>query len=587
GTQAYVVDRRLQLAPLGTAGELVLGGEGLARGYFGRPGLTAERFVPDPFGGRQGGRLYRTGDLARSFLDGRLEFLGRFDHQVKVRGFRVELGEIEAALALHPAVREAVVTAPFDREGERRLVAYVVPRDAGPDHRDHLQVAQLREHLAALLPPSMVPGTFMPLAVMPRTPNGKIDRNALPLPADARPDLAQEYVAPRTPAEELIAGLFSAVLGVDRVGAFDGFFDLGGHSLSATQLVSRVRRTFGVELPLAVLFRASTPAALAQRVAAGMAAGAAAPAPPLEPVPRDRPDRRLPLSFAQERLWFLDQLEPGNPAYHIPASLTLAGRLDAPALERSLAAVVARHEALRTTFALVDGAPVQVVAPPGAAPDPLLPLIDLTALPAAERPRLARRLANLVLTRPFDLARGPVVRAALLRLAPEEHRALFAMHHVASDGWSMGVLVREVAALYAAELEGRRAELPGLPSQYADYAVWQRGWLQGETLERQIDFWRGELAGLPAVLELPADRPRPPIQSYRGGVRQVRLPAGLSAALEPFARSQGATLFMVLLAGFQALLARLAGQGDVAVGTPVAGRTREETEPLIGLFINT
>ncbi len=583
GTQAYVADRHLRLVPLGTAGELLLGGEGLARGYLGRPDLTAERFVPDPFGGQPGGRLYRTGDLSRALLDGRLEFLGRFDHQVKVRGFRIELGEIEAALVRHPAVREAVVTAPFGPEGERRLVAYFVPRDAQTP--GGLLAAGLREHLEALLPPAMVPRILMQLAEMPRTPNGKIDRGALPVPSDARPELAQVYVAPRTPAEELMAGLFGAVLGVDRVGVFDGFFDLGGHSLSATQLVSRVRRSFGVELPLAELFRSSTPAALVQRVGALLAFGQGAePAPPIVPVSRENP---LPLSFGQERLWFLDQLEPGNAAYHIPTSLTLAGRLDTPALERSLATVVARHEALRTSFALVDGVPMQVIAPPGTIPGPLLPIIDLTALPTARRALLARRLANFELTRPFDLARGPVLRAALLRLAPEEHQILFAMHHIASDGWSMGVLVREVAALYTAEVEGGLPELPELPIQVADHAVWQRGWLQGETLDRQIEFWRGELAGLPAVLELPADRPRPPRQSFRGGVRQVRLPADLSAALEPFARRQGATLFMVLLAGFEALLARLSGQGDIAVGTPVAGRTQEETEPLIGLFLNT
>ncbi|HEV2847307.1 MAG TPA: amino acid adenylation domain-containing protein, partial [Thermoanaerobaculia bacterium] len=582
GTQAYVVDRELRLVPLGTAGELLLGGEGLARGYLGRPDLTAERFVPDPFGALPGGRLYRTGDLSRAFLDGRLEFLGRFDHQVKVRGFRVELGEIEAALARHPGVREAVVTAPFDREGERRLVAYFVPRDSetgGPS------LAELREHLEAVLPPAMVPRTFMPLPAMPRTPNGKIDRAALPLPSEARPDLAQAYVAPRTPAEELMAGLFGAVLGVDRVGAFDGFFDLGGHSLSATQLVSRVRRSFGVELPLAELFRSSTPAALAQRVGAALASGQGADlAPPIVPVPREGP---LPVSFGQERLWFLDQLVPGNPAYHIPVSLALTGRLDVPALARSLVVVVERHESLRTRFALVQGGPAQVVEPPGSFPGPLLPVIDLTALPVAPRARLARRLANFELTRPFDLARGPVLRAALLRLAPEEHQALFAMHHIASDGWSMGVLVGEVAELYAAEVEGRRPELPELPVQYADFAVWQRGWMEGERLGRQLDFWRGELAGLPAVLELPWDRPRPPVQSFRGGVRQVRLPADLGAGLEPFARRQGATLFMVLLAGFQALLARYSGQGEIAVGAPIAGRTRQETEPLIGLFINT
>jgi natural product biosynthesis luciferase-like monooxygenase protein/amino acid adenylation domain-containing protein/FkbM family methyltransferase len=567
---AYVVDRTFRPVPPGVPGELLLGGDGLARGYWGRGELTAERFVPSPFAGAQdeaGARLYRTGDLARWRPDGTLDFLGRVDRQVKIRGFRIEPGEIEAVLAAHPEVTECAVVVREDRgeegNGDRRLVAYVVgdvPADA------------LRQALRERLPDYMVPATFVTLAALPLTPNGKVDRKALPAPDLSVP--REGFTLPGTPAEELLAGLWRELLGLDRVGARDNFFALGGHSLKGVQLASRMRDRFGVTLPVRQLFATPTVEGLA-RWLEGELAGGARPLPPsVVPVPRENP---LPLSFAQRRLWFLDRLESGSVAYVVPLALELEGPLRVAALARSLADVLARHEVLRTVFPEREGEPEQVVLPVTAG---RLPVVDLEGLPPDVRESEARKVAQRESSRPFDLERGPLVRFHLLRLGSSRHMLLGVMHHIVADAWSLGVLLAEVSAGY----EG--TELVPLAVQYADYAVWQRERLAGEELERELSYWRRRLAGV-APLELPTDRPRPSLRSLRGASLRFALPEALGAGVKRLALESGATPFMVFLTGFQVLLSRLSGQADLTVGSPVAGRGRSELEGLIGCFLNT
>ena len=594
-TAVQLLDAALRPVPIGVAGELCLGGAGVTRGYLRRPDLTAERFVPDPCG-PPGARLYRSGDRGRRLPDGTLEFLGRFDHQVKVRGFRIEPGEIESALARHPAVREAAVAAlPEPATGQLRLVAYLVlhepPGNPAPP-------PDLRAWLRGFLPEHMMPAAFVVLPELPLSPAGKLDRRALPPPeAAAAAGLAAAFEAagepPATPAEELLAALWCEVLGRPGVGVLDDFFDLGGHSLLATQVVSRVRGAFGVELPLRDLFTTPTVRALAARLdelrrAGDPALTASGERPPLAPLARAAGEP-LPLSFAQQRLWFLDQLAPGGTAYHIVAAVRLRGTLHVPALAAALAGVVARHEVLRTTFPALGGQPVQRIAGRLATP---LPRLDLAALPPSRREPQARALAAAAAERPFDLAAGPLLRALLLRLDEHEHIAVLALHHIVADGWSIGVLLRELAALYrppaaAGAAPGTAADLPPLPVQYADFSAWQRRWLAGDVLEAELDYWRRQLAGAPAMLELPSDRPRPAVPSQRGAVRRLALAPELALALPALARRRGATLFMTLLAAFQALLGRLTGQRDLVVGAPVAGRNHRATEPLIGCFVNT
>ncbi|MET0398422.1 MAG: amino acid adenylation domain-containing protein, partial [Longimicrobiaceae bacterium] len=569
GTRAYVLDGRMEPAPVGLPGELYLGGAGLARGYLGRPDATAAAFVPDPFGRAAGGRLYRTGDCARWLASGELEFLGRLDHQVKVRGFRVEPGEIESALLAHPAVRECVVVARQEVAGGASLVAYVVVGDAA----DAPDAAELRRHLRATLPEHMVPAHFVALAALPLTPNGKLDRGALPAPEAG--SSAAEHVPPRGATEAAVAAAWSELLRADAVGARDNFFELGGHSLLATQVVARLRDRLGVELPLRAVFEAPTVAELAARVDAlrgGAGEGARARIPALAG------PRRFPLSFSQERLWFLHRMDPASPVYNIPVVLRLSGRLDAGSLERALSAVVWRHETLRTFFAEADGVAVQVVQ--GAA-DVRLPVADLSVLGRERAEARAARLAAEEAARPFDLAAGPVFRASLLRLAAGEHLLLLTLHHVAGDAWSVGILLDELAAAY------RGAPMAELPVQFGDFAAWQRGRLSGEGLDAQLAWWRGHLAGAPAALDLPTDRPRPREQSHRGASHSFAVPAEVAAAVHALARREGATPFMVLLAAWQTLLARWSGQDDVVVGSPIAGRTRAETEGLVGFFVNT
>jgi amino acid adenylation domain-containing protein len=557
--RAQVLDPGMEPSPIGVPGHLHLGGARLARGYLGRPDLTADRFVPDPSSTEPGCRLYRTGDRARLLADGTIEFLGRLDRQLKHLGVRIEPGEIEAALASHPAVRAAVVAL-----RAARLLAWVVG--------DPVPASELRSFLAARLPMAMVPALFIPIAAVPLTAHGKVDLRALPDPEAMAPsDPAAE--APRTPVEEVLAALWSELLGTGPVGRHDNFFGLGGHSLLATQAVSRIRQSLGVELPLRDLFEAPTVAALAPRVEAALRAGTA-PAPPLRPVARET---AAPLSFAQERLWFLDRLEPGSAAYHVPAAVRLTGVLDPARLAAALDGIVARHEALRTRFVEIDGRPAQVVEPELRM---ALPRVDLRALPPAAREAEVRRRVSMEALRPFDLGRGPLVRALLLKLDEREHVAVLTMHHIVSDGWSRTVLLRELAARYRGE------RLPALPIQYADFAVWQRRWLTGGKREEQLAWWRETLAGLPPHLDLPADRPRPAAPGSRGAAVLAAFPAGLARSLAALAQREGASLFMVLLAAFEALLARYTGREDVAVGVPLANRTRAEVEDLIGFFVN-
>jgi amino acid adenylation domain-containing protein len=567
-TRVYVVDRRGEPAPTGVAGELCIGGAGVARGYLGRPQLTAERFVPDAFSQEPGARLYRTGDLGRWLADGTLEFLGRADFQVKVRGFRIEPGEIEARLLEHPSVREAAVLAREDAPGDRRLVAYHVG--------DAVDAEALRAHLSASLPEYMVPAAYVRLDALPLTANGKLDRRALPAPeGDAYASRA--YEPPVGEVEVALAEIWSDVLGVERVGRWDDFFELGGHSLRAVQVVSRIRQLLGVEVALGDLFVRPVLAELAR----GMEEAGRAELPPIE-----RADRTaaLPLSFAQQRLWFLERLGSAGAAYHIPVRLRLRGELDRDALGRALDRIVARHEALRTTFEQVDGHPVQRIAPAGESAFRLLDH-DLRAHPEAESE--FRLVMAEEAGAPFDLERGPLIRGRLVRLAGDDHALLVTMHHVVSDGWSMGVLTRELSALYGAFSRGEPDPLPALAIQYADYAAWQRRWVDGEVLQAQVDYWKETLSGAPELLVLPTDHPRPARQDFAGASVEVVIDEALTAGLKALSKRHGTTLFMTLLAGWSVVLGRLTGQDDVVVGTPTANRGRGEIEGLIGFFVNT
>ncbi len=576
-TRVYLVNQRLQLVPAGVAGELLAAGDGLARDYLGDAALTAEKFIPDPFSGQPGGRLYRTGDLARYLADGTIEFLGRADQQVKIRGFRIEPEEIEYVLAQHPQVSRAVVQVKQDADGEKQLAAYVA-RNAERE----LTSEELREYLAAKLPDYMMPSAMMVLDELPLTANGKVDRSRLPELSEWQGE-REEYVAPATPLEELVCNIFAEVLGLPRIGAADNFFHLGGHSLSATRVLSRVKEVVGPIVSLRDVFEAPTPTLLARRIDRAQNELDASSQPEILPLSRVSREGALPLSFAQQRLWFLDQLEPGSAAFSLPIAVRMHGPLDVGALKRSLLEVVRRHEVLRTTFIEVDQVVVQVI---GESRDWPLPVEDLSHF--APDPREAELRAYLAAesTRSFNLQDGPVLRTHLFRLDVEEHVLLVSMHHIATDGWSLSVLVREVATLYEAFSQRQQSPLAELPIQYADYAAWQRAWLQGDALERQMTYWRTRLADAPLALDLPTDRLRPTTESHRGAVEVVELGPDLTQQLRELGQRENATLFMTLLAGWQALLARYSGQDDIVVGSPVAGRQRTELEGLIGLFVN-
>jgi amino acid adenylation domain-containing protein len=572
-TQIHLLDAQLQPVPIGVAGELFIAGVNLARGYLDRPSLTAERFLPDPHNGR-GARMYRTGDRARRTPDGSIEYLGRLDHQVKIRGVRIELGEIEATLREHPAVRDAAVVVREDEQGQSRLVAYLVP-----DPKQPPAVAEVRTFLRRKLPEVMVPSFYVSLDALPLSPNGKLERRALPAPATDGTGRESPRPEDLSPVEEVLATIWSEVLGLDRIGVHESFFDLGGHSLLASRVVSRIRDAFRVEIPLRNVFEAPTLGGLAERIESQLRVREQLDSPQLAPVPREGD---LPLSFAQRRLWFLHQIDPVDFAYSIPLAVRLLGRLHVSALVRSLEEIAGRHESLRTTFHEQEGEAVQRVHPP----QPLnLPLVDLRGLPAERREELLLRLAAEEARRPFAVARSPLWRVILLRAGEEDHAVLLTMHHLISDDWSFGIFLRELQALYRSHVEGQPAGLPELPVQYADYSLWQLRWLQGDLLDRAIAYWRESLSDLPS-LELPTDRPPPRVQTFSGRTRGLAFPAGLGDALRAVSRRHGLTLFMALLAAFDALLSRWTGQETLAVGTPVANRGRTEIEGLIGFFVN-
>ncbi|HTE56293.1 MAG TPA: amino acid adenylation domain-containing protein [Kofleriaceae bacterium] len=572
GARVHVLDRRCALQPVGVAGELFIGGDGLARGYVGRPDLTAERFVPDPSGEHPGARLYRSGDRARWRADGQLELLGRLDRQVKLRSHRIELGEIEAALTACSSVREAAVF--LDRDGhEPRLVACIVWRPG-----QAADLTALRAALRAALPAHMVPGAFVALDALPLTPNGKLDRSALPRPGAAAS--GRPHVESRTSVETGLAEIFAQVLGVERPGAHDDFFALGGHSLLAIRVTAHLRDAFDVDVPVTAIFEAPTIAALAGRIEE--ARGRGRELPPLRPIARDGGPLRL--SFAQERLWFLHQLEPDSPRYHVCAALRAVGPLDPSAFASAVGQVIDRHEILRTVFVDDEGRPAQLVRPFMAVP---LAVLDLCGAPADARDATLADATREAAMRPFDLERGPLLRVLSIRIAEDEHVIVLVLHHIVFDGWSVDVLARELGALYAARLAGAPSPLPDLPVQYADYAAWQRAWLDGDRLAGQLAYWTGKLDGAPAALDLPTDRPRPARASGRGASLPIALAPAQVSALGACAARDGATLFMALCAAWAALLGRRAGQPEVVVGIPVASRRDAALEPLIGLFVNS
>jgi amino acid adenylation domain-containing protein/non-ribosomal peptide synthase protein (TIGR01720 family) len=567
-TRVFVLDARLRPVPAGVAGELYVAGAGLARGYLHRPGMTAERFVACPFG-PGGTRMYRTGDLVRWRPDGRLAFAGRADGQVQLRGFRVELAEVEAALAGHPQVGQVAVTIREDRPGRQRLAAYVVPATA-----DGADAVALREHVARLLPEYMVPAAVVVLDRLPLAASGKLDRAALPVPDFAAMVSGRE---PGTVIEEIACSLFADILGLERVGAGDSFFDLGGDSLLAMRLVSRIRAVLDAEISIRGLFTAPTPSGIAR----GMRDTGTPTRPALRQMPRPG---HLPLSFAQSRMWFVNQLDPASPAYNIPLAVRLSGELDATALRAALADVAARHESLRTVFPDIGGVPRQHVLDPGAG----RPTLATASATEAQLPELL----DAEVSRGFDVSSELPWRARLIALAPGEHVLLLVVHHIAGDGWSMGVLARDLSAAYAARQQSRVPGWTPLPVQYADYAQWQQAMLGSEEdtdslIARHLAYWRATLAGLAPQLELPASRPRPAVMSYRGGKEHFSIGAEVHARLLEMARQGRTTLFMVIQAGVAALLSRLSGATDIPLGAPVAGRGDEALDELIGFFANT
>ncbi len=569
-TRAYVLDEHLQPVPPSLPGEIYLGGPGVARGYWGNPELTAERFVPDPFSGQGGERLYRTGDKALYRHDGAIEFLGRADDQVKLRGYRIEIGEIEASLKRHEAVKDAVVVLRED-DGERRLVGYVVVKPG-----ETLAGGAVREWLKKRLPDYMVPSAVVELAELPLNANGKVDRQALPAPGREDREL-EDYAGPRTELEESLCRIWAETLQVERVGITDNFFELGGHSLLAMRVISKVRSDLGVELGLRTLFEWPTVADLAERIEPEPAGAIA-----LSPITPAEDRINLPLSYAQSRLWFINQLQPESVAYNAPLHLRLTGELDRSLLEECMTEVVRRHEILRTSFPTRNGQPVQEIHPPG----PIeIPLIDLSSLPAREREEVARGLRQQDAEQLFDLARGPLFRATLLRLDAEESQLLLAMHHIVTDGWSNAILIEDLFALWNARSQGKPSPLPEPHLQYSDYAVWQRQWLEQGVLKTQLSYWRKQLLDVP-TLDLPTDRPRSPVANHRGAELLFSFSPEQSATLTEWGQQENATLFMVLLAGFQWILSRYSMQEDFAVGTVITNRNRRETEGLVGFFVN-
>ena len=564
--EVFVLSEQLQPLPVGAAGELCLGGVALAKGYLHREDLTAEKFVAHPF--KPGKRVYRTGDLVRFNGEGKLEFLGRIDHQVKVRGFRIELGEIEAALTEHAQVEECLVVANGDNLNDRELVAYLTPLNNKPE------LGELRRWLQQSLPDFMIPASFVVLDEFPLTPNGKIDREALPAADGAKLSVATEYVAPRNQTETDIAAVWTALLDVDKVGIHDNFFELGGHSLLATQLVARIRDQLHTVVQLRDVFAGPTVAEIAALIADG------APAEALQAIEACDRSQPIPLSFSQQRLWFLDQLESANPVYNIPWAMRLSGTLDVDALQASIDALMQRHEVLRTHFATHEGIAQQII---GADIRCELEFADMSG---SDDDAVNAKVIELGQST-FNLSSAPLLRTWLLRLADDEHVFVMNIHHIICDGWSMSVLYRELLTLYRQISAGSKPELPVNAVQYADFAAWQRDWMESGDVQTQLDYWSDKLRGAPALLNLPLDRPRGTEQSHDGAHVVERLPRQLAKQLEALAAAHDSTLFMVLLAAFNVLLSRYSNQTDILVGTPVAGRQRVELEALVGFFVNT
>ncbi len=569
-TAVYLLDQLLRPVPTRVVGEICVAGKGLARGYLHNLDLTASKFVENPFA--PGEKLYRTGDFAKRLPNGELIFLGRQDRQLKIRGYRIELGEIEVALCRLPGIAQAMALTRTGNDGNQELVAYVVGEPG-------LASSQLRADLSEILPDYALPAVFVFLEELQLTPNGKIDRRALPAPETARRSPKTRFDPPCTPTEEILAVLWAEVLGLEKVGIHDNFFEIGGHSLLATQLISRIRDALSVEILQRSLFETPTIAELSSVVESLRQTGLGLHSLAIASINKNG---NLPLSFAQQRLWFLDQLEEGSATYNISVALRLIGSLDVTALDMAVQEIVRRHEVLRTSFVMIDGTAVSAMAPTFSV---TVPIVDLQMLP--EQSHEVRRLASIEEQRPFDLASGTLLRVTLLRLAEESHVLLVTMHHIVSDGWSIGIFIREMAALYEAFSQGKLSPLPELTIQYADFAHWQRQWLSREVLEVQLNYWRKQLAVFPPLLELPTDKTRPPVQTFQGDIEYFQIDRALTQKLQTLSQKSGATLFMTLLAAFATLLGRYSNQEDILVGSPIANRNRRETESLIGFFVNS
>jgi amino acid adenylation domain-containing protein len=571
-TTIYVLDAYFQLAPAGAIGELYTGGDGLARGYLGCPDLTAEKFIPNPFSTAPGERLYRTGDLARLQPNGLLEFVARNDQQVKFRGFRIELAEIEASLRECVDVREAIVMLREDSPGDKKLVAYVTAANEIPG-------SQLRIHLAERLPEYMVPADFVYLERFPLTPNGKVDRKALPAPQRSRD--SEAHVPPRTTIEQMLANIWTEVLRVERISVHDNFFELGGHSLLAMRVISRIRETLAVEVTVRQLFEQRTIASLAQGIDAEVKQSGHTHTLPLVPVERHGD---MPLSFAQQRMWLLYQFESDQSLYNIPIAIRFTGMLQAVVLTRAVNEILRRHESLRTSFRAHRGTPFQVINPHE---DIELPFRDLSGHAPEEREAQVTLRIKEQMRTPFDLSCAPLLRGELLHLSSDENVLVLVLHHITVDGWSLGIFSKELTALYEAFAASQKPLLPELPVQYADYAIWQRQWLQSGVEERQFEYWKKQLAQMSEPLELPIARLRPVTQSHCGAEYDLDFPLELLNSLRVLSRKEGVTLFMIMVAAFQVLLYRYTRQTDIVLGTPIAGRSMREIEDLIGFFVNT
>ncbi|MEH2140423.1 amino acid adenylation domain-containing protein [Nostoc sp.] len=572
--QVYLLDGNFQPVPIGVPGELYVSGDGLARGYLNRADLTNQKFLPNPFSNDANSRLYKTGDLARYLPDGNIEFLGRIDDLVKVRGFRVELGEVEAVLSKHPQINQAVAKVHGESAREKYLVAYFVPIPG-----ESVTVEQLRTFLIEQLPDYMIPSAFVEMESFPLTPNGKVNRRALPEPTTNRPELGQTFALPRTPTEEILAGIWRDVLGLEQVGIYDNFFDLGGHSLLATQVIALTRKAFGIELPLLSLFESPAIAPLAQKIAT-------AKAPDHQELSLKRfpsQNEPIPISLTQLELWFFDQFYPDSSIYNLPLVYHITGALNEKALSESLREIVRRHETLRSTFQVKNGQVVYAVVN-----EPVFDfsVIDLRHLPATERETQATQQVEKEIKHPFDLARGPLLRSKLWRLDEHEYLFVAVTHHIVADGWSFSVLTQELATLYKAFCESKPSPLTELPIKYTDFAQWQRQWLQGEVLESQLQFWQKHLGITPPILQLPTDYPRPPVRTFKSAGQPVVLSKKLTDTLKALSQQEGVTLFMTLLAAFQTLLFSYTRQEEIIVSSALANRTRVETEGLIGFFVN-